>query len=106
MAQVANPRYGRLLAEHGRPLPGRGDHRAVVGDRQPRAHARLLIDVLDSPRSPADFFDQLLHEVGNDDFQGGRGSVEGGVSESEPSSSPSPFRLPPSPLVSTSCSTI
>ena len=76
MAQVADPRHGRPLAEHGRALPGRGDHRAIVGDRQPRAHARLLIDVLRSPRRAADLLDQLLHEVGNDD-----GEVRGRRSE-------------------------
>ena len=41
MAQVADPRHGRLLAQHDAALPGAGDHRAVVGDAEAGADARL-----------------------------------------------------------------
>ena len=64
--QVADPRHGRPLAQHGRPLPGTGDHRAVVGDAEPGADARLLVDVLRSPGGDADLLDDLAHEVRHD----------------------------------------
>ena len=41
VAQVADPRHGRLLAEPHAAVPGAGDHRAVVGDREPGADAGL-----------------------------------------------------------------
>ena len=48
MPQVADPRHGGPLAQHDAALPGAGDHRAIVGDAEPGAHARLLVDVLRS----------------------------------------------------------
>ena len=50
MPQVADPRHGRPFAQQRAALPGAGDHRAIVGDAEARAHARLLIDVLRCPR--------------------------------------------------------
>ena len=63
--QIADPRHGGAFAEHGRPLPGTGDHGAVVGDAQPGADARLLVDVLRPAGDNADLLDDLAHEIGN-----------------------------------------
>ena len=48
VAQVADARHGRPLAQADAALPGAGDHRAIVGDAEAGADARLLIDVLRS----------------------------------------------------------
>ena len=50
MAQIADARHCRWFAKHHRPLPCRSHHGAVVGDAEPSAHARLLVDVLDRVR--------------------------------------------------------
>ncbi len=65
MPEVADPRHGGPLAQHGPPLPGAGHHGAIVGDAQPRAHARLLVHVLAPPRRDADLLDDLPHEIGH-----------------------------------------
>ena len=65
MAQVADPGHGGPLAQHGAALPGAGNHGPVVGDREPRADARLLVDVLRAPGGDAHLLDDLTHEVGH-----------------------------------------
>ena len=95
VAQVADPRHGRLLAEHGRALPGarrpscgswRCDSRALTPD--------CWSTYFDSPGGTADLLDELLHEVGNDD--GEVKSEVGGQSTSDlhPRPLTSDLRLP------------
>ena len=66
VSQVADARHGRLLAQTHAALPGAGDHRAVVGDAEAGADARLVIDVLRLARADADLLDDLPHEVRHD----------------------------------------
>src|SRR3954451_4261938 len=79
MTQVANSRHGRPFAQYCCALPSRSHHCSIVGKRQPRAYARLMIDVFRSARRAAALFDELLHEVGNDDV-GGASSEQRGAS--------------------------
>ena len=67
MAEVADPRHGRLLPQPHSPLPGTGHERFVVGDRESGAHARLLIDELALPGRDRDLLEDLLHELGHHD---------------------------------------
>ena len=62
MAQVADARHRRLLAQAHAALAGAGDHRAVVGDAEAGADARLVIDVLRLAGADAHLLDDLLHE--------------------------------------------
>ena len=62
MAQVADARHRRLLAESHGPLPGAGDHHPVIGDAEAGADARLVVHVLRFAGADADLLDDLLHE--------------------------------------------
>ncbi len=65
MAQIADPRDGGMFAQPRAALTRAGEHRAIVGDAQASAHARLLIDVFRLTGHAAHLFDDFPHEVGD-----------------------------------------
>src|SRR5438270_444180 len=67
LGRAADAGHGRLLAEADAAVPGRGHHRAVVGDTEAGADARLLVHVLRLAGGDADLLDDLAHEVRDDD---------------------------------------
>ena len=47
-------------------MPGAGHHGAVIGDAEPGADARLLIDVFALPGGDAHLLDDFAHEIGHE----------------------------------------
>ena len=62
MPEVADARDGGLLAEADGAVPGAGDHRPVVGDREASADAGLVVHVLRLAGADGDLLDDFFHE--------------------------------------------
>ena len=67
VAEIADPRHGRLLTEPHAPLPGARHDGLEVRDRKPGAHARLLVDELALAGRDRDLLEDLPHEVRHHD---------------------------------------